>query len=73
MSNKFHFDVSMSCSGCSNAVNRVLTKLDGVEKIDISLEKQTVDVETKSSLDFDTVYQAIAKTGKTINKGVVVN
>lgn len=62
----------MSCSGCSGAVERVLKRLDGVEKYDISLEGQTVDVETKDSVDFDTVYQTIAKTGKTINKGSVV-
>lgn len=68
---KFHFDVAMSCSGCSNAIQRVLGRLDGVEKFDVSLEKQTVDVETKDSVDFDTVYQTIAKTGKTINKGTV--
>lgn len=69
---KYHFDVLMSCSGCSGAVERVLKRLDGVEKYDISLEGQTVDVETKDSVDFDTVYQTIAKTGKTINKGSVV-
>ncbi|KAK6456836.1 antioxidant and copper/iron homeostasis protein [Scheffersomyces xylosifermentans] len=69
---KYHFDVTMSCSGCSGAVNRVLTKLDGVSNIDISLEKQTVDVATVDSLDYDTVYNTIAKTGKKINSGKVV-
>lgn len=69
---KYHFDVSMSCSGCSGAIDRVLKRLDGVNAIDISLEKQTVDVETNESLDFDTIYQTIAKTGKTINKSSVV-
>ncbi|CUM68524.1 uncharacterized protein PRCAT00006250001 [Priceomyces carsonii] len=68
---KYHFDVSMSCSGCSGAVDRVLKRLDGVSDIDISLEKQTVDVTTKG-VDYDTVYNAIAKTGKTINSGNVV-
>ena len=72
MGHKYHFDVSMSCSGCSNAVNRVLTKLDGVDNIDISLEKQTVDVTNSDSLDYDTVYQTISKTGKKVNDGKVV-
>lgn len=72
MGHKYHFDVSMSCSGCSNAVNRVLTKLNGVDNIDISLEKQTVDVTTADSLDYDTVYQTISKTGKKVNDGKVV-
>ncbi|ABN65009.1 antioxidant and copper/iron homeostasis protein [Scheffersomyces stipitis CBS 6054] len=69
---KYHFDVSMSCSGCSGAVDRVLKKLDGVSDIDISLEKQTVDVTTTDALDFDTVYNTIAKTGKKINDGKVI-
>ncbi|EGV61696.1 antioxidant and copper/iron homeostasis protein [Yamadazyma tenuis ATCC 10573] len=69
---KFHFEVAMSCSGCSGAVERVLKRLDGVDKFDVSLEAQTVDVETKDSVDFDTVYQTIAKTGKSIKKGSIV-
>lgn len=72
MSHKYQFDVTMSCSGCSNAVNRVLTKLDGVQNVDISLEKQSVDVTTASSLDYDTVYNTIAKTGKKINSGKTI-
>ncbi|CAH6722348.1 metal homeostasis factor Atx1p [[Candida] jaroonii] len=73
MSNHYQFDVTMSCGGCSGAIERVLGKLDGVENVTTSLEKQSVDVITKESLDFDTVYQTIAKTGKKINKGIVVN
>lgn len=70
MSHQYHFDVTMSCSGCSNAINRVLNKLDGGSKIDISLEKQAVDITTDQ--DYDTVYNTIAKTGKKINDGKVV-
>ncbi|RLV95508.1 Metal homeostasis factor ATX1 [Spathaspora sp. JA1] len=66
----YHFNVAMSCSGCSGAVDRVLQRLDGVSKIDISLEKQTVDVIT--NLDYDQIYNTIAKTGKKINTGNVV-
>lgn len=70
MSNKYHFNVAMSCSGCSGAVDRVLSRLDGVSNVDISLEKQTVDV--TADADYDTVYKAIEKTGKKINSGEVV-
>lgn len=72
MAHKYHFDVSMSCSGCSNAVNRVLTKLDGVDNIDISLEKQTVDVTTSDKLEYDTVLLTISKTGKKVNGGNII-
>lgn len=60
----------MACSSCSNAVNRVLSKLDGDNKVDVSLEKQTVDITTDQ--DYDTVYNTIAKTGKKINDGKVI-
>ncbi|KAL6454217.1 ATX1 Metal homeostasis factor ATX1 [Candida maltosa Xu316] len=63
----YHFDVTMSCSGCSGAVERVLKKLDGVSSYDVSLEKQSVDITTTQS--YDTVYNTIAKTGKKINGG----
>lgn len=66
----YHFEVKMSCSGCSNAINRVLTKKEGVSKVDISLEKQTVDV--VSSLPYQTVYDTIAKTGKEIVSGTTL-
>ncbi|GME67033.1 unnamed protein product [[Candida] boidinii] len=69
---QYHFDVAMSCSGCSNAVNRVLTKLEGVKNIDISLEKQTVDVKTVNGLSYDTVLEKIKKTGKEVKGGSVV-
>jgi copper chaperone CopZ len=71
MSHQYQFDVAMSCSGCSNAVNRVLTKLDGVSDVDISLENQTVNV--KTDLDYDTIYNTISKTGKKVNGGKVVS
>ncbi|CAI5755614.1 unnamed protein product [Candida verbasci] len=67
---KYHFDVSMSCSGCSGAIERVLSKTDGISKFDVSLDQQTVDVITTN--DYDTIYNKIAKTGKKINNGKVV-
>ncbi|KAF2418792.1 hypothetical protein EJ08DRAFT_599266 [Tothia fuscella] len=64
----YKFNVSMSCGGCSGAVDRVLKKLDGIEKYDISLKDQTAEVHTKDdSLDFNTVLTTIKKTGKKVN------
>lgn len=56
-------------TGCSNAVNRVLQKLDGVKNVDISLEKQLVNVRTGDNLDYDTVLATIKKTGKEVVGG----
>lgn len=72
MSHTYHFDVKMSCSGCSNSVKKALERLDGVKSTDISLDSQTVDVTTEPSVSYDTVYNTIAKTGKTINSGSTV-
>ncbi|CCT71568.1 related to antioxidant protein and metal homeostasis factor [Fusarium fujikuroi] len=63
----YEFNITMSCGGCSGAIDRVLKKLDGVESYDVSLENQTAKVVTV--LPYDTVLQKIAKTGKKVNSG----
>ncbi|ODQ65106.1 hypothetical protein NADFUDRAFT_25356 [Nadsonia fulvescens var. elongata DSM 6958] len=69
---EYHFDVAMSCSGCSNAINRVLNRLEGVKAVDISLDDQTVKVKTAPSLVYEDVLQTIKKTGKEVKDGRVV-
>ncbi|KAK9718037.1 Cytosolic copper metallochaperone [Basidiobolus ranarum] len=61
----YKFKVGMTCAGCSGAVNRVLNKLNGVEKVDISLEDQTVIVEGTASQE--DILNTIKKTGKTVS------
>ncbi|KAL6855050.1 Cytosolic copper metallochaperone [Amphichorda felina] len=65
MSHTYEFNVSMSCGGCSGAIDRVLKKLEGVDSYEVSLENQTARVVT--SLPYDTVLAKIAKTGKKVN------
>ncbi|KAA1099399.1 Cytosolic copper metallochaperone [Puccinia graminis f. sp. tritici] len=69
---QYKFNVAMTCSGCSGAVERALKKQEGVSKIDISLETQTVLVHAHPPATFDIVREKIAKTGKTINSSEVV-
>ncbi|KAL8278790.1 hypothetical protein RQP46_008859 [Phenoliferia psychrophenolica] len=66
----YKFNVTMTCSGCSGAIDRVLKKTEGVTSYDISLEKQEVIVNT--AIDYDTILAKIKKTGKTVNSGEVV-
>ncbi|KEZ42746.1 hypothetical protein SAPIO_CDS6032 [Scedosporium apiospermum] len=66
----YNFDITMSCGGCSGAVDRVLKKLDGVKSYEVSLENQTATVVAEPTLDYTTVLKTIAKTGKKVNKGV---
>ncbi|KAL2274285.1 hypothetical protein FJTKL_03539 [Diaporthe vaccinii] len=65
----YKFNVSMSCSGCSGAVDRVLKKLEGVESYEVSLESQTATVVAKDDLPYEKVLATIAKTGKKVNTG----
>ncbi|KAK2760951.1 Cytosolic copper metallochaperone [Arachnomyces sp. PD_36] len=66
---EYVFNITMSCGGCSGAVDRVLKKLDGVKSHTVSLEDQTATVITDQSLPYDKVLQTIKKTGKTVNTG----
>ncbi|OHE93230.1 heavy-metal-associated domain-containing protein [Colletotrichum orchidophilum] len=65
----YKFNVSMSCGGCSGAVDRVLKKLDGVKSYEVSLESQTATVIAEESLAYEKVLQTISKTGKKVNSG----
>jgi len=65
----YKFNVSMSCGGCSGAVERVLKKLDGVKSYTVSLDSQTADVVTEEKVPYQTVLEKIKKTGKTVNSG----
>ncbi|TPX11872.1 uncharacterized protein E0L32_007370 [Thyridium curvatum] len=65
----YKFNVSMSCGGCSGAVDRVLKKLDGVKSYEVSLESQSATVVAEPSLPYEKVLKTIAKTGKKVNSG----
>ncbi|CAN0900582.1 Copper transport protein CCH [Linum grandiflorum] len=54
--------VAMSCGGCSGAVNRVLSKMEGVESFDIDMKEQKVTV--KGNVEPEAVFQTVSKTGK---------
>ncbi|KAL4959845.1 copper metallochaperone ATX1 [Aspergillus stella-maris] len=66
---QYKFNVSMSCGGCSGAVERVLKKLDGVKSFDVSLDTQTASVVADATLPYETVLATIKKTGKAVNTG----
>ncbi|KAI9335921.1 heavy metal-associated domain-containing protein [Obelidium mucronatum] len=65
MENTYNFKVGMTCSGCSGAVNRILSKTAGVKSFDISLETQKVSV-VADGLTQDQVFEAIKKSGKPV-------
>lgn len=54
--------VDMACEGCSGAVHRVLSKMEGVTSFDIDLKSQKVIV--KGTVDPQKVLDTVSKTGK---------
>ncbi|XP_028401516.1 copper transport protein ATOX1-like [Dendronephthya gigantea] len=62
MSTKHEFEVEMTCSGCSGAVERVLKKREDVKDISIDMDKQRVYVTSDASAD--DLLAVIKKTGK---------
>lgn len=67
----YQFDVKMTCSGCSRAVERALSKLEGLDSVNVDLAAQKVDVQSEQ-VDYDTVLAKIQKTGKTVLGGRTV-
>ncbi|KAF9218401.1 copper chaperone [Gyrodon lividus] len=57
----------MTCGGCSGAVERALSKVEGIT-YEVSLENQEVKVITES-VSYDTVLEKIKKTGKEVISG----
>ncbi|KAE8136151.1 heavy metal-associated domain-containing protein [Aspergillus pseudotamarii] len=66
---QYKFNITMSCGGCSGAVERVLKKLEGVKSFNVSLDSQTATVVTEPSVPYERVLDTIKKTGKTVNTG----
>ncbi|KAI5452901.1 Cytosolic copper metallochaperone [Naganishia albida] len=63
----YYFNVKMTCSGCSGAIDRVLKKnIAPPNEYSVSLEDQTAYVWGPDLPKFDDVRAKIAKTGKEI-------
>ncbi|XP_012142350.1 copper chaperone for superoxide dismutase isoform X1 [Megachile rotundata] len=59
---KIEFAVNMTCQNCVETVRKSLTGVNGIDNIDISLEKGNVVVET--SLPYSVIQEKIEKSGK---------
>jgi copper chaperone len=53
----------MTCSGCSGAVTRILSKKSEVDSFDVSLETQLVRVKSET-LSQEEIFEIIKKSGK---------
>ena len=63
-----------ACGGCSGAITRILTKVDGVNKVEPDLETQkvTVDVADGSGIDGDALLEKLAAWANSAGKKAVV-
>ncbi|KAL8748379.1 MAG: hypothetical protein Q9184_007348 [Pyrenodesmia sp. 2 TL-2023] len=66
----YHFEVQMTCGGCSGAVNRVLGKMEGIQKYEADHNTKMVDVYADEGVAYEAVLEKIKKTGKAVTKGV---
>lgn len=53
----------MTCASCSAAVQRAVSKLDGVESADVNLTTEKLTVKLNKDLDFKTIQEAVEKAG----------
>ncbi|GAA6034070.1 hypothetical protein JCM8097_000676 [Rhodosporidiobolus ruineniae] len=68
------FDVKMTCSGCSGAIERVLGKTEGLSSFSVSLPSQSVEVKTDpAKYSYDDILAKIKKTGKEVRGGKIVS
>eukprot|EP00924_Labyrinthula_sp_SR-Ha-C_P003948 maker-scaffold_3-snap-gene-9.50-mRNA-1 protein AED:0.11 eAED:0.11 QI:101/1/1/1/1/1/2/938/75 len=51
----------MTCGGCSGACTRILGKVEGVEKVDASLDDQTLTVTHSSAVTPEALTKSLEK------------
>jgi len=62
--------VGMTCSGCQGAVTRILSKIEGVQKINVNLETKLVEIECDDAIRADVLVDALMKWSATSGKSV---
>jgi len=53
----------MTCASCAAAVQRTVSKLDGVKRAEVNLSTEKLTLELNTDLDFKTIQQAVEKAG----------
>ena len=53
----------MSCGHCSMAVKKALGQIEGVEKVEVSLEDKTATINSTTSLDINILKEIIDDEG----------
>lgn len=67
---EINFKVGMTCGGCASAVNRILTKIPGVIKVDANVETKSVAVTVAVGVEPQTLLDALLKWSTASGKSV---
>jgi copper chaperone len=70
MTKVVEFKVGMTCGGCASAVNRILTKIKGVEKVEPNVETKYVKVTADDDVDTAEMLAALKKWSAASGKPV---
>ena len=57
----------MQCNHCKMTVEKVLGAIDGVTKVEVSLENKTASIETNKDVSDDTIKAVIEEAGFKVN------
>lgn len=82
---KYNYTVAMPCDACRKAIDKVLTRMDGIKRVcaayNVGVIEITIDLATQSVLveanadqgaTFEAVKEKIQKTGRTVLDGKIV-
>jgi P-type Cu+ transporter len=53
----------MTCASCAAAVQRTVSKLEGVKRAEVNLSTEKLTIELNTDLEFKTIQQAVEKAG----------
>lgn len=68
MSKSYEYYAGMTCDGCKNAITRILTKVEGVEKIDADVDAKKLVV--TGTADKDIITEKLSKWSAASGKEV---
>ena len=64
------FKVGMTCGGCSGAVTRILSKIEGVDNVETNLETKDVKITCNDNLSETILLESLQNWSKSSGKSV---
>ena len=64
------FKVGMTCGGCSGAITRILSKIEGVDNVETNLETKDVKITCVDDLSENVLLESLQNWSKSSGKSV---